>query len=331
MKRCIWVTLCLVLIFGNIPAVAQSYSLNTTVDGHAINGWAIWEYPKLRLEFNTNALRGKEVVFRIFVHVDDGYNQNGDVINLIASLHRVFPLGEAVAWSWETMISPELGCDFQIDAQYALRPEGGRTDEETRTEVSAKGIIPGCGPTSTPTPSVTLCASETPTDTPTETATLTPSTTLGASSTPTETPESTTTPTATSTATFTVMPTATPEGTAAVPTATPTGTVEKSATPTCSATIRSSETLTPTPTVILEGTATPTTTPAASATPIPPPMATKVSPPIATPTPLLLPVTGGDFQQNLLPMTPVIIIIIIILAITVIFGSLIRAKRQNRK
>jgi outer membrane biosynthesis protein TonB/large-conductance mechanosensitive channel len=142
-------------------------------------------------------------------------------------------------------------------------------------------------PTQTATPTATPTETATPTATPTETATATPTQTATPTATPTETATATPTQTATPTATptQTATPTATPTETAtptqtATPTATPTQTATPTATPT--ETVTPTATPTETPTQTATPTATPTETPTQTATPTATPTQTPTQ--TATPT-----------------------------------------------
>lgn len=175
------------------PVKAQSFNLNSQIESHDITGQADFSYPQVNLSFHTAPLAGKEIVFRVFVHAAPGFNAQGDIVNLIPDQppHTTLSLNQEVNWNWGGTIPADHGCFFQIDAQYAIRPEGGRTDEETRTEVAAKGTIPGCGSTPTPTPTCSTTPTPTPTltTTPTPTGSLTPTPTSETSPTPTPTRE----------------------------------------------------------------------------------------------------------------------------------------------
>ncbi len=157
-----------------------------------------------------------------------------------------------------------------------------------------------CDPQETPTPSPTNTATITPTRT--FTPTLSPTMTMPPTSTPTLTPTDTAPPTETPTRTPTdtapptLTPTKTPTNTLP-PTATPTNTVPPTKTPTLTPTGTLPPTRTPTYTPTLIPTETPYNTPVPSTTPFPPTI-TPVST-MTTGTPTIAPTPGPELGVEL--------------------------------
>ena len=160
------------------------------------------------------------------------------------------------------------------------------TNTPTETPTPTATNTPTSTPTETPAPTATNTPTSTPTETPAPTATNTPT------STPTETPVPTATSTPTPTATETPEPTATstptptatetPEPTA---TSTPTPTVTETPEPTATSTPTPTVTETPEPTATSTPTPTVTETPEPTATSTPTPTVTETPEPTATSTP----------------------------------------------
>ena len=193
--------------------------------------------------------------------------------------------GVAVGGAGSTYVTGKTAsCDFPTTAGAFDRHFSCLTD----AFVARLGASPPETPTSTPTGTATAL----PTDTPTPTGTGTPSATPQDTATPTLTPTPLDTATLTPTPQDTATPTATPEDTStptltATPTSTPTATPEETLTPTETATPGGTPTPTPTATPGDTPTATPTATP--GDTPTPTPTATPGDTPTATAT-----ATPGD-------------------------------------